>query len=51
MRLQGVWWYYIHYVMRISYVEPEIEVIELVVERGFAASNEDPEDGGWITND
>lgn len=33
-----------------GYLAPEIEVIEVEVEKGFAGSNEDPEDGGWITS-
>ena len=33
-----------------NYVAPEIEILEVNVEKGFAASNEDPEDGGWITS-
>ena len=33
-----------------NYVTPEVDVIEVEIEKGFAASNEDPEDGGWITS-
>ena len=29
------------------YVAPSVELIEVAVEAGFAASNEDPTDGGW----
>ena len=35
---------------RENYIAPEIDVIEVEIEKGFAASNEDPEDGGWITS-
>jgi hypothetical protein len=33
-----------------NYVTPEVDVIEVEIEKGFAASSEDPEDGGWITS-
>lgn len=33
-----------------NYIAPEVEIIEVEVEKGFAASGntEDPENGGWI---
>ena len=35
---------------RLNYIAPEIEIIEVAVEQGFAASGntEDPTPGGWL---
>ena len=36
--------------MKMNYVAPELEVLEVIVEKGFEASNPDATVGGDVTN-